>query len=112
MCDPSLFQIPYDHPSNRWSVLCFDLRTLVQQHTTTSLSHVKSLQLCAYMAVRNLFTSDIKYEPRTLPSEMLPVSRARARARRHPSFVPSSFAAASACVLPPPLIPLSPPPAR
>ena len=52
----------------------FDLRTLVQQHTTTTLSHVKSLQLCAYMAVRNLFTSDIKYEPRTLPAEMLPAS--------------------------------------
>jgi len=61
------------HLTPSWSVVCVHvpsvlaLCTRVVPHAFT----LRSVQFCASLHVRNMFTSDIRYEPDSLPREML-----------------------------------------
>lgn len=45
-----------------WVLLALDLHELAQRGCKASFKAVKSLQLCANMAVRTVFSSNIKYD--------------------------------------------------
>lgn len=63
-------QLPYRATSTRWTVLAVDLGAIASPYTRAPYESLKAVQLCANMAVRNVFTSDEKYSLRTLPRDM------------------------------------------
>ncbi|XRB08526.1 centriole proteome protein [Pycnococcus provasolii] len=63
-------QLPFVVNSTRWTVLAVDLGAIVSPYTRAPYECIKAIQLCANMAVRNVFTSDEKYNLRTLPRDM------------------------------------------
>nr|KAG5713870.1 hypothetical protein BaRGS_024497 [Batillaria attramentaria] len=50
-------------PSTRWTVLCLDLSYILSVYLNRTYSHVKGMRLCANMFLKNVFTSDILYDP-------------------------------------------------
>uniref|UniRef100_A0A673BY86 WD repeat domain 90 n=1 Tax=Sphaeramia orbicularis TaxID=375764 RepID=A0A673BY86_9TELE len=62
--------------SVRWTCLMLDLECMLLSYLNRSYSHLKSIKLCANMAVKNLFTSDLLAFDGPVPREMaFPVPR-------------------------------------
>lgn len=49
--------------STRWTVLCLDLSYILSMYLNRTYAHVKNIRLCANMLVKNIFTSDVLYDP-------------------------------------------------
>lgn len=57
-----------------WFVLALDLPRLVEEQSGLIFDSLKNVQLCSYMLVRGIYTSDIKYAETTMPRDMtLPI---------------------------------------
>ena len=54
-------QLPFPEPSHRWRVLCVDLLAALAPFTSSPFHSLRSVQLCAWLTVRSLFTSDQKF---------------------------------------------------
>ena len=52
--------------STRWTVLCLDLNYILSVYLNRSYAYVKGMRLCANMLVKNVFTSDVLYDPGNL----------------------------------------------
>ncbi|KAM4820254.1 WD repeat-containing protein 90 isoform 3-T3 [Thomomys bottae] len=50
-------------PGARWTCLQLDLRDLLLVYLSRRYGHLKSIRLCASLLVRNLFTSDLCFDP-------------------------------------------------
>ena len=50
-------------PNSRWTLLCLNLKDMLSKYVQRQYSHVKTIQLCSSMLVRNVFTSDTDYDP-------------------------------------------------
>lgn len=61
-----MLQVPLPILKKRWTVLCIDLRALIADNTTYEYAAVKSIQLCASLRVRGVFTSTVLYSPEVL----------------------------------------------
>ncbi|XP_042336753.1 WD repeat-containing protein 90 isoform X3 [Sceloporus undulatus] len=53
----------------RWTCLMLDLRYILSLYLNRSYSHLKSVKLCANLLVKNLFTSDLLFDPGVTFSE-------------------------------------------
>ena len=49
--------------STRWTVLCLDFQYILSMYLNRRYSYMKSIKLCANMLVKNIYTSDLDYEP-------------------------------------------------
>ena len=49
--------------TTRWTVLCLDLQYILSTYLNRRYSYVKGMRLCANMLVKNVFTSDVFYDP-------------------------------------------------
>ena len=49
--------------NSRWTFLSVNLQEMLKVYTNNQFSHIKAIQLCANMHVRNVFTSDSDYDP-------------------------------------------------
>ncbi|KAK7112108.1 WD repeat-containing protein 90-like isoform X2 [Littorina saxatilis] len=49
--------------TTRWTVLCLDLNYILSTYLNRRYAYVKSMRLCANMLVKNVFTSDVLYDP-------------------------------------------------
>ncbi|KAL8597435.1 hypothetical protein ACOMHN_050933 [Nucella lapillus] len=49
--------------STRWTVLCLDLNFILSTYLHRTHAYVKGMRLCANMLVKNVFTSDVLYDP-------------------------------------------------
>ncbi|KAJ8037449.1 WD repeat-containing protein 90 [Holothuria leucospilota] len=49
--------------SSRWTLLLLDFQYILSMYLNRKYSYLKSIQLCSSMFVKNVFTSDIQYEP-------------------------------------------------
>lgn len=60
-------------PGDKWTVACIDMQDTLEAYLGTHLhSHVlRSVTLCSNLFVRGIFTSDIEYNCRNLPREMM-----------------------------------------
>uniref|UniRef100_A0A8C6VNU7 WD repeat domain 90 n=1 Tax=Naja naja TaxID=35670 RepID=A0A8C6VNU7_NAJNA len=57
-------------PSNvRWTCLILDLRHVLGLYLNRTYSHLKSVKLCSNLLVKNLFTSDLLFDPALTSSE-------------------------------------------
>ncbi|XP_066496904.1 WD repeat-containing protein 90 [Tiliqua scincoides] len=57
-------------PSNvRWTCLMLDLHYILSLYLNRNYSHLKSVKLCANLLVKNLFTSDLLFDPAVTFSE-------------------------------------------
>lgn len=79
-------QIPFSEPLTKWSLVCIDAKSLLreileigQEGKNKSISlpeaqdldiELTSVQLCAKMYVKGVYTTDTFYIPKTLPKEM------------------------------------------
>ena len=56
----------------KWTVLCVDLRALLAEFFAERMAfkELKMVTLCANMHVKGVYTSDILYNPKTMPKEM------------------------------------------
>ncbi|XP_016889554.1 WD repeat-containing protein 90 isoform X2 [Cynoglossus semilaevis] len=55
--------------SVRWTCLTLDLQHILSVYSSRSFSHLKAIKLCANMAVKNMFTSDLLLNPELSFSE-------------------------------------------
>jgi WD40 repeat protein len=60
-------------PSTRWTILCLDLPSIMGNlYAGKYCEHtLRSVTVCANIVIRGIYTSDIKYIPKTLPKEMM-----------------------------------------
>lgn len=49
--------------STQWTVLCLDFQEILTAYLSRQYSHIKSIKLCANLAVKNIYTSDNYYVP-------------------------------------------------
>ncbi|XP_063961233.1 WD repeat-containing protein 90-like isoform X2 [Lytechinus pictus] len=49
--------------SSKWTLLVLDLQYILSMYLNCKYKYVKSVRLCANMYVKNVFTSDMQYEP-------------------------------------------------
>ena len=49
--------------SVRWTCLMLDLKSILSTYLSRCYSHVKTIKLCANMVVKNVFTSDLLFNP-------------------------------------------------
>ncbi|XP_048238655.1 WD repeat-containing protein 90-like isoform X1 [Haliotis rufescens] len=49
--------------SVKWTVLCLDFHYILSMYLNRKFSYLKSIRLCANMTVKNIFTSDMLYDP-------------------------------------------------
>ena len=64
-------RLPLQADSSKWGVVAVDLGGALDAFCGgAELRELKAVQFCASMAVRNVFTSDEKYSPETLPREL------------------------------------------
>lgn len=49
--------------SSKWTLLLLDLQYILSMYLNCKYKYVKSMRLCANMYVKNVFTSDMQYEP-------------------------------------------------
>ncbi|KAM6114117.1 WD repeat-containing protein 90 [Pterocles gutturalis] len=47
----------------RWTCLALDLRAILSLYLSRRYSHLKSVRLCANLLVKNIFTSDLLFDP-------------------------------------------------
>lgn len=67
-------QCPCHLQDDRWAIVCVHVPRVLSCCAAKLPPHafaLKSIQLCASLIVRNLYTSDIRYSPDTLPRDML-----------------------------------------
>lgn len=50
-------------PTARWTCLQLDLRDILLFYLSRRYGHLKSVRLCASLLVRNLYTSDLCFDP-------------------------------------------------
>lgn len=72
-----VLQVPLDLTSDRWTVACIDVSDLLARARLFPASYsiegahtIRSVQLCANVEVRGVYTSDNEYDFVTLPSDM------------------------------------------
>lgn len=60
-------------PSTRWTILCLDLPCILGNLYGGKYSEhsLRSVTVCANIVIRGVYTSDIRYTPKTLPKEMM-----------------------------------------
>ncbi|KAG2491091.1 hypothetical protein HYH03_010535 [Edaphochlamys debaryana] len=63
-------QIPFPKPSHRWCVVGLDLREALRGYTSSPFASIKTIQLCSWLTVRTMFTSDYRFTLQSLPSDM------------------------------------------
>uniref|UniRef100_A0A803TYR9 WD repeat-containing protein 90 n=1 Tax=Anolis carolinensis TaxID=28377 RepID=A0A803TYR9_ANOCA len=74
LCSPDLVGLA---PSSvRWTCLMLDLRYILSLYLNRGYSHLKSVKLCANLLVKNLFTSDLLFDPVVTFSEVQQSRRA------------------------------------
>ncbi|XP_031206401.1 WD repeat-containing protein 90 isoform X4 [Mastomys coucha] len=56
-------------PRARWTCLQLDLRDVLMSYLSRHYSHLKSIRLCASLLVRNLYTSDLCFDPAVTVTE-------------------------------------------
>lgn len=58
--------------SGGWHILALDMARLVSEYSrgTTRFDHVRAVTICASLSVRNIFTSDYRYDVMGCPPEM------------------------------------------
>nr|XP_021492810.1 WD repeat-containing protein 90 isoform X1 [Meriones unguiculatus] len=56
-------------PSARWTCLQLDLRDILMFYLSRRYGHLKSVRLCASLLVRNLYTSDLCFDPAVTVAE-------------------------------------------
>lgn len=56
-------------PRARWTCLHLDLRDILMFYLSRHYSHLKSIRLCASLLVRNLYTSDLCFDPAVTVTE-------------------------------------------
>ncbi|GAB1300736.1 WD repeat-containing protein 90 [Apodemus speciosus] len=56
-------------PRTRWICLQLDLRNVLMFYLSRHYSHLKSIRLCASLLVRNLYTSDLSFDPAVTVAE-------------------------------------------
>lgn len=61
LCDAGL--VGRAPTSVRWTCLMMDLQFTLSVYLNRHYSHLKSIKLCANMAVKNMFTSDLLLDP-------------------------------------------------
>lgn len=61
-------QIPFPGASHRWCIVALDLAGSLSSFTTSPMHSVKSIQLCSWLTVRSMFTSDLKFSLKVRPS--------------------------------------------
>nr|XP_006813552.1 PREDICTED: WD repeat-containing protein 90-like [Saccoglossus kowalevskii] len=50
-------------PVVRWTLLMLDFQYILSMYLNRKYSHLKNIKLCSNMMVKNVFTSDMQYEP-------------------------------------------------
>ncbi len=50
-------------PVTKWTILCVDLKSMMQMYSNRTFQSVRGFKLCANMLVKNVITSDLLYEP-------------------------------------------------
>lgn len=63
-------QIPFPNLSHRWCVLGLDMALALKPFTSSPFHSVRSIQLCSWMTVRSIYTSDLKFSLGNLPRDM------------------------------------------
>eukprot|EP00200_Dunaliella_tertiolecta_P010081 CAMPEP_0202389192 /NCGR_PEP_ID=MMETSP1127-20130417/81538_1 /ASSEMBLY_ACC=CAM_ASM_000462 /TAXON_ID=3047 /ORGANISM="Dunaliella tertiolecta, Strain CCMP1320" /LENGTH=212 /DNA_ID=CAMNT_0048990859 /DNA_START=148 /DNA_END=782 /DNA_ORIENTATION=+ len=63
-------QIPYPHASHRWCIMAVDLAGVLTGFSSSPFQSLRSVQLCAWLTVRSMFTSDTKFSLQSLPGDM------------------------------------------
>ncbi|XP_075797566.1 WD repeat-containing protein 90 [Microtus pennsylvanicus] len=56
-------------PNARWTCLQLDLRDILMFYLSRHYGHLKSIRLCASLLVRNLYTSDVCFDPAVTVTE-------------------------------------------
>ncbi|XP_075250219.1 WD repeat-containing protein 90-like [Convolutriloba macropyga] len=49
--------------NSRWTLLCMNLKEILSKYVQRQYSHIKTIQLCSSMLVKNVYTSDTDYDP-------------------------------------------------
>ena len=49
--------------STRWTLLCLDMQYILSVYLNKHFLYLKSIRLCSTMFAKNVFTSNIYYEP-------------------------------------------------
>jgi hypothetical protein len=59
-------------PSAKWTVICLDVKKLLEANYSIFLQthQLRSLTVCSNVCVKGIYTSDIRYNWKTLPKEM------------------------------------------
>ncbi|GLI66011.1 hypothetical protein VaNZ11_009714 [Volvox africanus] len=63
-------QLAFPHASHRWCVLAVDMCAALRGLTSSPFAFIKSIQMCSWLTVRTMFTSDYKFTLENLPSDM------------------------------------------
>ncbi|GLC33983.1 hypothetical protein PLESTB_000825300 [Pleodorina starrii] len=63
-------QLAFPRASHRWCVLAVDLRDALRGFTSSPFASIKSIQMCSWLTVRTMFTSDYRFSLESLPSDM------------------------------------------
>jgi len=63
-------QIPFPNLSHRWCVLGLDIAAALKPFTSSPFHSMRSVQLCSWMTVRSIYTSDLKFSLQNLPRDM------------------------------------------
>lgn len=88
-------QCPCHLPNNRWSVVCVQVPIVLAHCAARLPPHafaLKSVQLCASLLVRNIYTSDIRYTPDSMPREMVFSQQSKFKDRHSWVDLPGAFA--------------------
>lgn len=79
-----VLQLPLTIEAGKWAVVVVHLPSLIADYTPFKYSSLCSLQLCANLSVRNVWTTDTLYQPESLPREMrLPTTKHQEWASRY-----------------------------
>ena len=54
-------QLPFPKSSHRWCVVGVDLSACLRRFTSSPLHSLRSVQMCSWLTVRSLYTSDLKF---------------------------------------------------
>ncbi|PNH08695.1 WD repeat domain-containing protein [Tetrabaena socialis] len=54
-------QLPFPRPSHRWCVAAIDMLAALRSFTSSPFAYIKSIQMCSWLTVRTMFSSDYKF---------------------------------------------------
>lgn len=63
LCSCSAHLADVGSPGARWTCLQLDLHDILLVYLNRRYSHLKTIRLCASLLVRNLYTSDLCFDP-------------------------------------------------